>query len=103
VSVRFPQRLPEARSPFAGRAAGQGCVTSFVLFAAMIVQGVILLPVALAGAVCVAVAPLALLVVAPLCTAYGYGLWRAGVTMAERWAFWRQPELLLAVDASRGA
>jgi ABC-2 type transport system permease protein len=101
ISVRFPQRLPEARSPFAGRAAGQGCVTSLVLFAAMIGQAVILAPVAIAAGLCVSLAPAALVVVAPLCAVYGFGLWRAGVAMSERWAAWRQPELLLAVDARR--
>jgi ABC-2 type transport system permease protein len=101
VSVRFPMRLPEGRSPFAGRAAGQGCMTSLVIMLAAIVQAVILAPVAIAATVCVAVAPVALLIVAPVSALYGYGLWRAGVGMAERWAWWRQPELLLAVDARR--
>ncbi len=102
VSVRFPQRLPESKSPFATRAGGQGCVTSLVFFVAMAVQGMLLAPVAIATAVCAAVAPVALIVVAPLCAAYGYALWRAGVGIAERSAWWRQPEMLLAIDPRRG-
>jgi ABC-2 type transport system permease protein len=102
VSVRYPVRLPESRSPFAGRAAGQGCVTSLVLTLAAVLQAVILAPVAIAAGLCVAFAPLALVIVAPACAVYGYGLWQAGTKMAERWAWWRQPELLLAVDARRG-
>ena len=102
VSVRFPQRLPESKSPFATRAGGQGCITSLVFFLAMAVQGLLLAPVAIATAVSAAVAPIALVVVAPLCAAYGYALWRAGVAIAERSAWWRQPEMLLAIDPRRG-
>jgi ABC-2 type transport system permease protein len=102
VSVRYPQRLPETLSPFGGRASGQGCATVLIMALAMIVQAVLLAPVAVAAALCATFAPLALVVVAPACAVYGYGLWHAGVGIAERWAWWRQPELLLAVDARRG-
>lgn len=103
VSVRYPVRVPETKSPFGGAAGGQGCVTGLLIMVAVVVQTVLLSPVAIAAAVCVAVSPVWLVVVAPACAAYGYGLWRAGVAIAERWAWWRQPELLLAVDPRRGA
>jgi hypothetical protein len=103
VSVRYPQRLPETRSPFGGAAGGQGCITALMLLLAVFVQGVLLAPVAIATGICVALAPVGLVIVVPACAAYGYVLWRQGVTMAERWAWWRQPELLLAVDPRRGA
>jgi hypothetical protein len=103
MSVRFPQRVPETKSPFGGNAGGQGCVTTLVFFAGMIVQGVLLSPVAIASALCVAFWPTGLIIVAPACALYGYLLWRQGTAMAERWAWWRQPELLLAVDPRRGS
>jgi len=64
---------------------------------------VLLTPVAIAVGVSAARWPAALVVVAPSCALYGYALWRRGVAMAVRWAWWRQPELLLAVDPRRGA
>ena len=103
VSVRFPQRIPETKNPFGSRAGGQGCVIGLMFFVAMAIQGVLLAPVAVATAVTAAIAPVALIVVAPACAVYGYALWRMGVSVAERWAWWRQPELLTAIDPRRGA
>jgi hypothetical protein len=40
-------------------------------------------------------------VLSPFIALYGYVLWRIGVGMAVRWGFWRQPELLTAVDPRR--
>jgi ABC-2 type transport system permease protein len=101
TSVRFPQRLPEARSPFAGRGAGAGCGTAVAMMGALLVQGVLLLPVAIATGVALAVFPLALVVVAPAAALYAFVLWRVGLRIAEEWAVWRQPELLAAVDPRR--
>jgi ABC-2 type transport system permease protein len=103
MSVRFPQRVPETKSPFGGTGGGQGCVTTLMFFVGVTIQGVLLSPVAIASALCVLFWPVGLVVVAPACAVYGYVLWRLGTTMAERWAWWRQPELLLAVDPRRGA
>jgi ABC-2 type transport system permease protein len=102
LSVRYPQRIAETKSPFGGSAGGQGCVTALILLVGMFVQGLLLAPVAIAAAVCAAVAPAALVIVAPACALYGYVLWRAGTANATRWAWWRQPEILLAVDPHRG-
>ncbi len=102
MSVRAPQRVPETRSPFGGGAGGQGCVTALLLLVGMFAQGLLLVPVGVAAGVTAAEAPAALVVVAPACALYGYMLWRTGVNRAVRWAWWRQPELLLAVDARRG-
>ena len=33
VSVRYPQRVPETRSPFGGGGAGQGCAAGLVAMA----------------------------------------------------------------------
>ena len=102
VSVHYPARLPESKSPFGGGGGGQGCVTGLMYLLGVLVQGVLLAPVGIATGICLAVAPVGLLVVAPASAAYGFALWRAGTSMAERWAWWRQPELLLAVDQRRG-
>jgi hypothetical protein len=102
VSVRFPQRLPETRSPFGGAAGGQGCITALILLVAIMVQGLLLAPVAIATGVCIALWPVGLVIVVPACAGYGYLLWRQGIAIAEGWAWWRQPELLLAVDPRRG-
>ena len=101
VSVRWPMRLSEARSPFAANGQGQGCVTSVIVSLCALVQGLLLAPIAIAASVAAAVAPAALVPVAAGAALYGFGLWRAGVAMAERWAWWRQPELLLAVHPRR--
>jgi ABC-2 type transport system permease protein len=101
VSVRFPQRLPESRSPFAGAAAGQGCGKAFILMMCFIVQWILLVPVGAGGLVVATVGPTASLVVIPLVLGYGALLWRTGVNMATQWAFWHQPELLAAVDPGK--
>ena len=103
ISVRYPQRLPETKSPFGGGGGGQGCVTGLMLLIGVLIQAVLLTPVAIAVGVSAARWPAALVGVAPACALYGYALWRRGVAMAVRWAWWRQPELLLAVDPRRGA
>ncbi|MGH9188091.1 MAG: hypothetical protein ACRD0U_20155, partial [Acidimicrobiales bacterium] len=101
VSVRYPMRLPEGSNPFAGAGGGQGCATGLVLFVCTLVQQVLLAPVAIAATLAALFAPAALIVIAPAGAVYGWVLWRTGLTMAERWAWWRQPELLLAVDPRR--
>jgi ABC-2 type transport system permease protein len=103
ISVRFPQRVPETKNPFGGGGGGQGCVTGSMLFVGMLIQAVLLIPVAIAVGAAAALWPVGLVVVAPACALYGYALWRGGIAMAERWAWWRQPELLAAVDPRRGA
>jgi hypothetical protein len=72
-----------------------------VVLACMAVQWVALIPVGIAAAIIVLQGPAWTLIVGPTVVLYGYGLWAAGVGYASRWAFWRQPELLLAVDPRR--
>jgi ABC-2 type transport system permease protein len=102
VSVRFPLRLPESQSPFAGRGSGQGCGRSTILFACVLVQNLLLVPIAVGAAVAALVNPGWLVIVAPLAVAYGAVLWWIGLTMATGWASSHQPELLAAVDPARG-
>ncbi|QXC61542.1 hypothetical protein KSP35_01445 [Aquihabitans sp. G128] len=106
VSIKVPFKVPESRGPFGGGAfgaggGGQGFVTGLTLFAASLVQNLVLAPIAVASGLAVAFAPAALLVVAPVGAAYGYGIWRAGLGMAVRQGWWREPELLAAVDPAR--
>ena len=102
VSVRFPMRLPEGGSPFSGfgggGGGGQGLSRAFVLLGCSLAQNLLLGPIVAAAVVGAAVAPVSLVVTAPLCTAYGAALWWAGVKTAGRMAQWRLPELLRAID-----
>jgi hypothetical protein len=67
----------------------------------VLAQQVILIPVGIIGAVLVLVGPGLSIVLAPAAALYGCVVWRAGVNSAARWLFWRQPELLNAVDPRR--
>ena len=98
ISVRFPLRLPESRSPFAGAGGGQGCSTGLVLTICLLAQNVLLLPVVGAGLVSLALGPAALLVTVPLALAYGGLLWWGGLTLATDYADDHQPELLALVS-----
>jgi ABC-2 type transport system permease protein len=102
ASVRFPQRLADNRNPFAGGGAGQGCGTSMLITMCLFVQWIVLTPVAIAGVIIALGGAAYTLALAPAVAVYGFMLWKVGLGMASRWAFWRQPELLLAVDPRRG-
>ena len=101
ISVRFPLRLPESRSPFAGAGGGQGCSTGLVLTVCLLAQNVLLLPVVGAGLISVALGPAALLVTVPLALIYGGLLWWAGLTLATGYADDHQPELLALISPAR--
>lgn len=101
VSVRYPQRVPDTRNPFGGGGAGQGCAAAMVAMLGLLVQQLILVPVGIVGLVIAFAGPGVSIVLAPVVAIYGYVVWRAGVSSAARWLFWRQPELLNAVDPRR--
>jgi ABC-2 type transport system permease protein len=101
VSVRYPQRVPETRNPFGGGGAGQGCGVALVFMVCSLVQQVAVVPLVIVGVVIAVAGPVVGLVLSPVVVLYGYLLWRTGVGMAVRWGFWRQPELLTAVDPRR--
>jgi ABC-2 type transport system permease protein len=103
ISVRFPLRLPESRSPFAGAGGGQGCSTGLVLTVCLLAQNLLLLPVVGAGLISVALGPAALVVTVPLALAYGALLWWGGLTFATTYADDHQPELLALVSPSRSS
>ncbi len=101
ISVRFPLRLPESRSPFAGAGGGQGCTTGLILTICLLAQNLLLLPVVGAGLVSVALGPASLLATVPLALAYGGLLWWAGLHVATSYADDHQPELLALVTPAR--
>lgn len=101
VSVRYPVRLPESASPFAGGGGGQGLGRAMVLLVCSLVQGALLAPLVAAAIVGAAVAPVSLLITAPLCAVYGAGLWLVGLGMATSYGRSHQPELLRAIDPSK--
>lgn len=101
VSVRYPVRLPESRSPFGGSGGGQGCATSALVMLGSLVQNLAIAPVAVATLVAVNVAPASLIVVAPACAVYGGLLWWLGLNLATNYGRAHQPELLTAVNPER--
>jgi ABC-2 type transport system permease protein len=101
VSVRFPVRLPESRSPFGGQGGGQGCTTSLIILGCTLVQNLAIAPVAIATLIAVRIAPASLVVVAPMCAAYGAAVWLVGLRIATATGRRRQPELLQAVDPAQ--
>jgi hypothetical protein len=66
------------------------------------VQWLVMVPVAIAGLIIALGGAAYTIPLAPAMAVYGFVVWRIGLGMATRWAFWRQPELLLAVDQRRG-
>src|SRR5205814_1080518 len=83
---------------FDGAGAGQGCGTAVIVMCCFIVQWLLLAPLGIAGLLLVTIGPAASIVVVPLALGYGALMWRVGLDVAERWAFWRQAELLAAID-----
>ena len=101
VSVRWPIRMPESKSPFGGAGGGQGCATSAIVLGCSVLQNLVIAPVAVTTLIAVNLAPVSLVVVAPLCALYGGVLWWAGLSVATSYARRHQPELLQAVDPAR--
>jgi hypothetical protein len=101
ISVAYPVKLPENRSPFAGTGGGQGCTTGFILMVCALVQNVLLLPVAIAVAVAAFAGPAFLPVALAVAAAYGAVMWIVGIHLATNWGRERAPEILRTVDPAR--
>jgi ABC-2 type transport system permease protein len=107
TSVRLPQKVASSPNGLGGGmfgnggGGGQGCVTSLTLSVALVVQVVVAAPPAVAVLIAATHSSIAALVVAPFAAAYGYGAWRVGVKVAVDWSWWREPEILAAVDPTR--
>jgi ABC-2 type transport system permease protein len=101
ISVRFPQPLPDTRSPFGGSGGGQGCATGGIIVACTLVQGLLVLPVGVVGIVGLVAGPGWMTVLAPAAVVYGGALWWAGLTVAANFGRDHEPERIVAVDPAR--
>jgi len=104
VSVRYPIPMPEVSTNlWAAQGVGQGCTTGLVQMVALMVQGILILPIAVLVGVGIFVWWPALVVVCPFAVGYGLALWWAGVRAGSDWLRAHAPELLAALKPSRAA
>jgi ABC-2 type transport system permease protein len=101
ISVRFPFRMPESRSPFSGSGGGQGCATSGLAMLGLLALGIILAPIAIVVALGTAAGPGWLLVASVPTLAYGALLWWFGLSAASGYGRAHEPERIAAVDPAR--
>jgi ABC-2 type transport system permease protein len=99
MSVRVPYAMPDRKNPLAF-SPGQGCATLFAGFAALAVEGLLLIPVAILSIALLTTQSLAVatVVIVPVANGYGALLWVWGRNFAARDVWWRLPELLTAVS-----
>ncbi len=99
MSVRVPYAMPDRRNPLAF-SPGQGCATLLSGFAALAVEGLLLIPAAAVTAIALNTQslPVATVVAVVFANAYGASIWLAGRRFAWRAAWWRLPEILEAVS-----
>jgi ABC-2 type transport system permease protein len=99
VSAWAPYALPDRQNPLAAN-PGQGCVGALAALAALLVDGIVLLPVLGVTflALTATTVPLTTVVSVLFATAYGATIWWLGRRAAARHLYWRMPELLEAVS-----
>jgi ABC-2 type transport system permease protein len=99
VSAWAPYALPDRQNPLAAN-PGQGCVGALAALGALLVDGIVLLPVlgVTFVALTVTTVPIATAVSVLFATAYGGVVWLLGRRAAARHLWWRMPELLEAVS-----
>jgi ABC-2 type transport system permease protein len=99
MSVRVPYAMPDRRNPLAF-SPGQGCATLLAGFAALALEGILLIPVAVVTAIVLNITalPIATVIAVVFANAYGAAIWIAGRRIAWRDAWWRLPEILDAVS-----
>jgi ABC-2 type transport system permease protein len=104
MSVLVPYAMPDRRNPLALN-PGQGCATMLAGFAALAVQGILLAPVAAVTGVLLYTQPLgiATIIAIAIANVYGGAIWYWGRRIAWRRAWWRLPDLLLAVSPRQAA
>jgi len=98
ISVRFPFRLPESRSPFSGSGGGQGCATSALAALGLLALGVILAPLGIVAVIGTIAGPGWLLVASVPAVAYGALLWWFGLNAAATYGRAHEPERIAAVQ-----
>lgn len=100
LSVRAPVALPQGQNAFGGGGAGQGCTAGLLMMAAMLVEVVVSLPVALLLIPQLVTGQplwgLAVLVIGPV---YGFAIGELGRRSAARQWATRGPEVLEVVTA----
>jgi ABC-2 type transport system permease protein len=104
VSAWAPYAVPDRKNPLASN-PGQGCVGGLAALAALVVDGIMLIPVASVVAITLAALPLATATIVSVLAAAGYGFaaWRIGRSVAAGHLHGRMPELLDAVSPRQAA
>jgi ABC-2 type transport system permease protein len=99
MSVKVPYAMPDRKNPLAF-SPGQGCATLLAGLAALAVEGVLLIPIAILSIALLTTQSLAVATVGivMIANAYGAMLWFGGRNFAARAVWWRLPELLTAVS-----
>jgi ABC-2 type transport system permease protein len=99
MSVKVPYAMPDRKNPLAF-SPGQGCATLLAGFAALGVEAVLLIPIAILAIALLTTQSLAVatVVIVVAANAYGAMLWLLGRNFAARAVWWRLPELLTAVS-----
>lgn len=103
ISVRFPFRMPESRSPFSSSGGGQGCATSALAMLGLVALAVILAPLGIIAIMGGAAGPAWLLVASVPAVAYGGLLWLFGLSAASTYGRSHEPERIAAVDPARAS
>lgn len=102
VSVRAPQPLPEgSANVWSTSTTGQGCGAVAIQSLAMLVQGIVLLPVAALVVVGIVAWPPALALACPVALAEGAAVWRLGRNLAAGWLDTHHAELVQMFDSAR--
>ncbi|MGH9126870.1 MAG: hypothetical protein ACRDZ8_19390 [Acidimicrobiales bacterium] len=100
LSVRAPWGVPESRSNAFASNTGQGCFAGLLMLLSFAVSGLLCAP----GIIAVLVVPSAVgrAVIGLAAVAYGYLLWRIGLSIAVNVGNRRGPEVLESLSAASG-
>jgi ABC-2 type transport system permease protein len=97
TSVLAPYPIPDSPVNMWSGSTGMGCATMLLQLLALMVSGLLLLPLSVAALLAVLRAPHLLPLVAVLLAPYGLGVWWAGVVLADRLLADRAPELIASL------
>lgn len=104
VSAWAPYAVPDRKNPLASN-PGQGCVGGLAAMAALVVDGILVIPIGIVVAVTGFVLPLVAATIVSVLTAavYGFGAWLIGRRVSTNHLQGRMPELLDAVSPRQAA
>jgi ABC-2 type transport system permease protein len=102
TSVRMPFGIADRRNPLAAN-SGRGCAAIFVFFGALLLEMLLATPIGVVAVIAISTLPLAAATVITVAagSVYAWGLWLGGRRLAVDYAYWRMPEILLAVSSKR--